>query len=298
MSSGRYGLTTGNYRSDLISLTSLGESLTAPRAEQERTAALDRAIRQVPIYSQLLDHFANARLPEPAFLKNTLERDPFDVSADWSQEVAEMFVADARFVGLVRDVGGSLYLIAEDGDAAQPVEPTASPVTTDVKMPTESDSVPAVGDGEAPAPITSSDARNGRVFISHGKSRAIAEQLKDIIKFGKLEPVLAVEEETVSQPVPAKVMDAMRSCFAGIMHVEAEEVVAGEDGLPRHRLNENVLIEIGAALALYTPNFILLVEEGVQLPSNLQGLYECRYSGEKLDGEATMKVLRAFNDFE
>jgi hypothetical protein len=37
--------------------------------------------------------------------------------------------------------------------------------------------------------------------------------------------------------------------------------------------------------------FILLVEEGLQLPSNLQGLYECRYSGDELSRLATMKLL-------
>ena len=129
MSSGRYGLTNGNYRSDMISLTALGESLTAPRDAGERTTATRSSIAQVPVYGQLLDHFANARLPESAFLKNTLERDPFNVSPDWSQEVAEMFVADARFVGLVRDVGGSLYVIPEsdgstpgDGSDVQVIE--------------------------------------------------------------------------------------------------------------------------------------------------------------------------------
>lgn len=45
----------------------------------------------------------------------------------------------------------------------------------------------------------------------------------------------------------------------------------------------NVLIEIGAAIVLYKRNFILLVEHGVVLLSNLQGLYEVRYDGGKLD---------------
>ena len=62
-------------------------------------------------------------------------------------------------------------------------------------------------------------------------------------------------------------------------------------------LNQNVLIEIGAAMALYGRRFILLVEEGTKLPSNLLGLYEVRYEGGKLDYEATMKLLKAFNDF-
>ena len=49
-------------------------------------------------------------------------------------------------------------------------------------------------------------------------------------------------------------------------------------------------------MALYGRNFILLVEEGVELPSNLHGLAECRYSGDGLDMAATMKLLKAFNE--
>ncbi len=50
-------------------------------------------------------------------------------------------------------------------------------------------------------------------------------------------------------------------------------------------------------MALYGRQFILLVEDGVKLPSNLQGLYECRYSGDGLNMPATMKLLKAFNEF-
>jgi len=42
---------------------------------------------------------------------------------------------------------------------------------------------------------------------------------------------------------------------------------------------------------------LLLVERGLTLPSNLQGLNEVRYDGDRLDYEATMKLLKAFNDF-
>jgi hypothetical protein len=58
-----------------------------------------------------------------------------------------------------------------------------------------------------------------------------------------------------------------------------------------------VLIEIGAAMALFGRNFVLLVEEGVELPSTLQELCECRYSGDELNMPAAMKLLRAFQDF-
>lgn len=140
-----------------------------------------------------------------------------------------------------------------------------------------------------------------RVFITHGKNRKIVDQLKEIVTFGKLTPIVAEEHETLSKPIPDKVMDDMRSCDAAIIHVASEQVLLDDEGKPHHRINENVLIEIGAAMALYKHNgrynFILLIERGVQLPSNLQGLYECRYEGDKLDMEATMKLLRAFNEF-
>ena len=58
------------------------------------------------------------------------------------------------------------------------------------------------------------------------------------------------------------------------------------------------MIEIGAAMALYGRRFILLVERGVTLPSNLQGLYEVRYEGSGLDHESTMALLEAFAGFK
>jgi predicted nucleotide-binding protein len=93
-------------------------------------------------------------------------------------------------------------------------------------------------------------------------------------------------------------MDDMRSCAAAIVHVGTEMKVLDEEGKEFRMLNPNVLIEIGASMALYGRRFILLVEKGVTLPSNLQGLYEVRYEGSKLDYDATMKLLKAFNDFK
>jgi hypothetical protein len=141
-------------------------------------------------------------------------------------------------------------------------------------------------------------AKGNRVFITHGKNRKILASVKEIVAFGKFEPVVAQERETAAKPVPDKVMDEMRSCQAAVIHVNAEMVLCDKDGNEFPQINENVLIEIGAAMALYGRNFILLVEDGVKLPSNLQGLYECRYKGDELSSEATMKLLKAFNSFE
>jgi predicted nucleotide-binding protein len=88
----------------------------------------------------------------------------------------------------------------------------------------------------------------------------------------------------------------MRSCAAAIIHVEGERKLFDGETKEVVALNENVLIEIGAAMALYGDRFILLVEEGVKLPSNLQGLYEVRCTRENLDATDTVKLLGAIKD--
>lgn len=109
--------------------------------------------------------------------------------------------------------------------------------------------------------------------------------------------MVAEEYETIAKPVPDKVLDLMRSCAAGIIHVASEDELLDRSGNVHHKLNENVLIEIGASMALYGRKFILLVQKGLHLPSNLSGLYCCYYEGDKLDYESTMKLLKAFSEF-
>jgi len=89
----------------------------------------------------------------------------------------------------------------------------------------------------------------------------------------------------------------MRSCGAGVIHVGAEGEYSDRDGKKQTKINDNVLIEIGAAMALYGRKVILLVERGVTLPSNLQGLYRCDFEGDRLEYDATMKILKTFTQF-
>jgi hypothetical protein len=147
------------------------------------------------------------------------------------------------------------------------------------------------------APTRYHGGRKPRVFITRRRmNKKIVEQVKELLLFGKFDPVAAPDRET-AKPLPHDVMDEMRGCATAVIHV-------GFDGLPfdsgrneEPRISGDVLIEIGAAMALFRRNFILLLEEGVTLPANLHGLCECRYSGEELDMPATMALFKAFNDF-
>jgi predicted nucleotide-binding protein len=147
--------------------------------------------------------------------------------------------------------------------------------------------------------MPSTDARAKKVFITHGKNKALIEPIKKLLAFGELEAVVSVQTQTVSQPVPGKVMEEMRSCGAAIIHVEDERHLVDTEGNEHIVLNDNVLIEIGAAMALYgSHRFILVVKEGVKLPSNLQGLLELRYKGDTLDVNDTVNLMEAINDMK
>ncbi len=66
------------------------------------------------------------------------------------------------------------------------------------------------------------DPKANKVFISHGKQRAIVTQIKELLEFGKFDPVVSVEREATAISVPEKVFEDMRSCAVGIIHVGSE----------------------------------------------------------------------------
>ena len=139
---------------------------------------------------------------------------------------------------------------------------------------------------------------SNRVFISWGENRRILEQVKEIVAFGKYEPVLIIEQEGADKPLYETVMDEMRTCKAAVIHVTLDETSSDISGNRFSKISENVLIEVGAAMALYRSKFILLVGEEVDLPLNARGLQVCRYKGDELDMSAVMDLLKAFNQFE
>ncbi|WP_375399182.1 TIR domain-containing protein [uncultured Amnibacterium sp.] len=299
-----YGLTDGAAQSDSVALTPLGRRAIAPTEEGDDIAALREAVMQPRVVREFLQKYDSNRVPTTTIAKNVLE--DMGVPVEASTRALEMIIDNAEAVGFLQEISGNRYVNLQSPTpvAANPVEPVNEEDSkcegaTDILHQKIAEAGQEAAVPSTPAPIQAANdlATNKRVFVSHGKNAAIVGQLKELLSFGGFDPVVAAENETVSKPVPDKVMDDMRSCGAGIVHVGAEEKFVDSAGNEVTRLNQNVLIEIGAAMALFGRNFILLVENGAQLPSNLQGLYEVRYDGEKLDYEATIKLLRAFNDF-
>ena len=65
-------------------------------------------------------------------------------------------------------------------------------------------------------PAPAYDPKKNRVFISHGRQKAIVTQIKELLTFGNFDPVISVERETTAIPVPEKVFEDMRACGAGV----------------------------------------------------------------------------------
>lgn len=303
-----YGLTEGGYNAAQISLTPLGRRIVAPTEEGNDQLAMRAACLIPRIIKNFLTRYNNHKLPPDNIARNVLQE--MDVPQDKTQRTLSVILDNAKQVGFLREIKGQLH-VDLDGNEVIPgvnvqadadhfgtgddsTEPPAENALIDIPVPSNGavDTVQLTTQSSVP------QVENSRVFITHGKNKEIVAQLKELLTFGKFEPIVSVERETVSKPVTDKVMDDMRLCYAAIIHVGKEMKVMDTEGQEHIILNSNVLIEIGAAMALYGRRFILLVEKGVTLPSNLQGLYEVRYEGDRLDYEATMRLLKAFNDFK
>lgn len=151
-------------------------------------------------------------------------------------------------------------------------------------------------DLEAAGPKAPQHAEPFRVFISHGSNHDVVEQIVDMLGVAEIEPEVAVAEETTAIPVSEKVLNSMRRCQAGIIAVTVDEGLKDEDG--NYTLNNNVLIEIGAAFVLYDQRVVLVWDKRLPVPSNLQGLYRCEFEGDELLWKAGMKLMKAIQGFK
>lgn len=289
-----YGLTDGGPNAVSIALTSLGQRVVAPLEEGDDVRALRTAALTPSIIKEFLERYDGSPLPSDQIGINVLET--MGVPADATSRVHALIIQNAEFVKFLQVIKDKQYVDLER--SGESVEPPGGRILVKTDEAEDDLEDEEVADPSNVPQTLAGGARNRKVFISHGKSKRVVDQLKELLTFGDFEPVVTVERESVSKPVPAKVLDDMRLCAAGIIHVKPEESLLDKEGNERHFLNQNVLIEIGAAMALYHEHFILLVEDGATLPSNLQGLYEVRYSGDELGYEATMKVLKVLNQFK
>jgi predicted nucleotide-binding protein len=300
-----YGLIEGGAQAVSISVTDLSRRILRPKEENQDLLGKREAVLMPRVFGDFLRRYDGNAFPRQDIALNILEE--LGVPREKAEEVLERIDASARSVGFIEEIKGKNYVnLQGTSDTQSETSQTheGKTVSTEEKPVVDLTSrtiVPPPVIQPKGATLTAAiadDYRRRRVFITHGKNQNLVDPIKKLLEYGELEPVVSVEKQSVSKPIPEKVLDDMRTSGAAIIHVDAEQRIIDKDGNEHVVLNPNVLIEIGAAMAFYGRRFILLVREGVKLPSNLQGLFEVRYSGETLDANATIKLLEAIKDIK
>lgn len=300
-----FGLTEGGAQAASIAVTELARRILRPTEENAEIAAKREAVLKPRIFGEFLRRYDGNPFPRQDIALNILEE--MSVPREKAIEVLDRIESSAQSVGFLQEIKGKKY-VSLQGSGGESSPPTNGQDSAEGEASTEREapSAPLTTPQSTtpPNPRTSlataiiDDERRRKVFITHGKNRDLVDPIKKLLEYGELLPIVSVERQSVSKPVPEKVMEDMRACGAAIIHVDADRTITDTKGEEHVLLNPNVLIEIGAAMAFYGRRFILLVREGVKLPSNLQGLYEVRYSGETLDATATIKLLESIKDIK
>jgi hypothetical protein len=110
--SSRYGLTIGSYGAEWLELTELGRTATdeeAPARERLR-ARFTLAIAQIEPFNLLYERLSGHRVPAHAAMRDILAE--AGVPSDQLQECVDTFIVNAKFLGLLRTIGGSERLIS------------------------------------------------------------------------------------------------------------------------------------------------------------------------------------------
>lgn len=280
ISSGRYGLTEGGYSADRIALTPLGSSIVSPTKEGETNVGLRQALTTPELFARVLRHYDKKAIPRQELLKSALRKE-FGVAPDDVDACYEVLLANLKDYGIIENIKGNDFLQLDKLSAPSVMTPPSLGDETEEPLPPT-------------APVTAMEPPKPRVFISHSKNMKILTQLKQMLDFGGFEHEVAVERETTAIPIPDKIFGLLRKCNCAVINVSADEQEkAGES----YGINQNVLIEIGAAFLLYNKKVILLVDKRVTLPSNLQGLNLMHYEGEELSWETGMRLQTALTEF-
>jgi hypothetical protein len=110
--SARYGLTSGSYAAEYIELTPDGKKATNPDVEgvEKTRARFSLAIEQIPVFRALYDNYKGKKLPSPAVMRDFLRE--VGIPDDQIPEAIETFTLNAKYLGLLRVLGGAERIIS------------------------------------------------------------------------------------------------------------------------------------------------------------------------------------------
>ena len=177
IASSKYGLTTGSYRADHLTVTEDGKAISAslPGLSGARATAYACAIESIPPFAQLYNNLKNQRVPSDAVLRDELAK--VGIRPDDLDIAGEVFLANARFIGLVQEVSGSDRIIPieqvleEDPEASRP-----SPASLSSEVSSQAPAQPS----PPPSPQAAADPSMHIDIQIHIDSSASSDQIDKI----------------------------------------------------------------------------------------------------------------------
>jgi hypothetical protein len=115
VNSNRYGLTEGSYRADFLELTRLGQTATDPDAppRERARARFEAAIANIAPFKSLYDSLEGNKLPNQQVMRDHLVENQ-NLTAEQAKEAVELFIVNAKHVGVLRPVAGTERVLSID----------------------------------------------------------------------------------------------------------------------------------------------------------------------------------------
>lgn len=240
VSSSRYGITEGNYRSVSIGLTDLGRAILAPTSEEERSQGLISAAIKPQVFEGFYRWHNTKKLPENTIAKNFLNRE-LEVRTELLEECLGILKANGRHVGILLNVSGAWYVNWEPMKADSRAAPHARTGT------------PQPADGQEVHPKPS-------VFIGYDgppdPMRAIQECLDG---FGVAHKAVDLMGGT-DRPVSETVAESMRQSIAGVL-VFSSDKMETEQRYSQH--SSWMMMQLGAAALEFNQRLVVFVQHGL-----------------------------------
>ena len=113
-SASKYGLISGSFASEALTLTDLGKQAVAADASIKtgRKLLFEIAIASIAPFQSLYDRLINKMLPDLSVLSD--EMVPLGVTPKDSQKAANVFIDNARFLGLTTEIRGREHMKSID----------------------------------------------------------------------------------------------------------------------------------------------------------------------------------------
>lgn len=283
-----YGLTEGAYNANRILLTPLGQRIVAPIEEEDDKTALKEALLRPRVIREFLTRYDRKKLPPPDIARNVLASLGVDKAA--TERTLQVILESSRHAGVLRVMKGSDWvdLQAPSGQMMSTFGRTREAEED------PGDEVPDEGTvvAGAPADIRQNEESTPRpIFIGHGKKRGPVEKLERILTSFKVPYRVAIEEPNRGRPIPTKVRDLIQSCGSAILVFTRDEHFVDADGQDIWRPSENLVYELGATSYQYADRVVVLMEKGLQFPSNFNSIGRIEFEEDSIEAK-TMEIMQ------